>query len=398
MNFVDARLFIWVLMCLIGKGAVVRPDPPHAHSPTRQTAAPSFARSNPVGDQNARYSRSTEKSYLQWIKRYLQYHNLQHPSLLGAAHVRDFLSFLAVKKRVAASTQNQALNAIVFLYHQVLGIELGDFGEFARAKAPRRLPVVLTPSEVHNVLVRMTGTTQLVTCLLYGSGLRIGEGVSLRVKDVDFEYRRIVVRQGKGKKDRTTMLPDLVIDPLREHLERVRGLHLADRTAGFGLDPLPNRLASKYPKAAESWSWQYVFPSRHRSRSKESGTIHRHHMSPSTVQKAVKRALRVAGIAKHASCHTLRHSFATHLLEAGYDIRTVQELLGHSDVRTTQIYTHVLNRGTTVRSPLELIGSRTTPHNLSADSRRADTSEAVRDGQSKSGQPGQWEFRLSSYQ
>lgn len=322
--------------------------------------------------QTRGYSQATEKSYTQWIKRYLHFHGLRHPSELESAHVRDFLSFLAVEKHVSASTQNQALNAIVFLYHQVLGIKLGDFREFERAKKPRRLPVVLTPSEVHEVLVRMKGTTQLVACLLYGSGLRIGEAVTLRVKDVDFEYRRIVVRRGKGKKDRTTMLPDLVVDPLHDHLEQVNRLHTADVTAGFGLAPLPNALATKYPKAAESWGWQYLFPSRHRSRSKASGQIHRHHMSVSTMQKAVKRALRDGDITKHASCHTLRHSFATHLLEAGYDIRTVQELLGHSDVRTTQIYTHVLNRGTAIRSPLELMGPRATPNNPLSDFRRLD--------------------------
>ena len=320
--------------------------------------------------QTRGYSQATEKSYTHWIKRYLHFHGLRHPSTLESAHVRDFLSFLAVKKHVSASTQNQALNAIVFLYHQVLGIDLGDFGEFARAKAPQRIPVVLIPTEVHEVLTRMTGPTQLVGCLLYGSGLRLGEAISLRVKDVDFEYRRIVVRQGKGKKDRTTMLPDLVADPLRDHLERVKRLHLADLTAGFGLAPLPNALASKYTKAAESWNWQYLFPSRQRSRNRISGKTHRHHMSPSTMQKAVKRAMRAAGITKHAGCHTLRHSFATHLLETGYDIRTVQELLGHSDVRTTQIYTHVLNRGTSVRSPLELMNTRSMPNNPLTDFRR----------------------------
>ncbi len=303
------------------------------------------------------YSAATEKSYVHWIKQYIHYHGRRHPLALEAAHIRDFLSFLAVRKQVSASTQNLALNAVVFLYRHVLDVDLGDFGAFARAKQPRRLPVVLSPVEIHRVLTSMSGPTRLVASLLYGSGLRVGEAISLRVKDVDFEYLRIHVRRGKGKRDRTTMLSETVVDSLREHLARVRTRHFADVKSGFGLAPLPNALAAKYPQAASSWNWQYVFPSRSRSRNKISGRIHRHHMSPSTVQKAVKQAMRTAGVIKHASCHSLRHSFATHLLEAGYDIRTVQELLGHSDVRTTQIYTHVLNRGTSVRSPLELMMS-----------------------------------------
>ena len=301
------------------------------------------------------YSAATEKSYVHWIKQYIHYHGRRHPSTLEAAHIRDFLSFLAVRKKVSASTQNLALNSIVFLYRHVLDADLGDFGDFARAKQPRRLPAVLSPAEVQRVLQSMTGPTQLVASLLYGSGLRLGEAISLRVKDVDFEYLRIHVRRGKGKRDRTTMLSETLVDPLRAHLARVKRRHIADTKAGFGLAPLPDALATKYPQAASSWNWQYVFPSRKRSRNEKTGSVHRHHMAPSTVQKAVRQAMRTADVQRHASCHSLRHSFATHLLEAGYDIRTVQELLGHTDVRTTQIYTHVLNRGTTVRSPLELM-------------------------------------------
>lgn len=303
------------------------------------------------------FTAATERTYIHWIKRFIHYHGTRHPSELETADVDAFLSYLAVNKHVAASTQNLALNAIVFLYRDVLEVDVGDFSAFTRAKQPARLPVVLSQIEVRRVLKLMNGPTQLVASLLYGSGLRLGEALSLRVKDFDFELFHIVVRRGKGKKDRRTMLPESLAEPLQKHLERVQKRHVADMHSGYGLAPLPNALARKYSAAAKSWSWQYVFPSQRRSRNKETGTTHRHHMSPSTVQKAVKHAMESAGVNKHASCHSLRHSFATHLLEAGYDIRTVQELLGHSDVRTTQIYTHVLNRGITVRSPLEFMTS-----------------------------------------
>lgn len=301
------------------------------------------------------YTRSTEKSYVQWIVRYVRFHRMRHPAELGREEVEAFLSYLATDRNVAAATQNLALNAIVFLYEQVLDRKLGDFGTFVRAHGPRRLPVVLSRSEVQALLGNMNGVPYLLAALMYGGGLRLGEAISLRVKDFDFDRHCISVRHGKGKKDRTTLLPDSLVEPIVAHLRGVQSTHNRDLQDGFGSAPLPDGLARKYPSASVSWAWQFAFPSRRRSVNERTGEICRHHVSPSTVQKAVKRALLHAGIHKHAGCHTLRHSFATHLLEAGYDIRTVQQLLGHSDVRTTQIYTHVLNRVSAVRSPLEAL-------------------------------------------
>lgn len=268
--------------------------------------------------------------------------------------MRDFLAYLVEGRNVAASTQNQALNALVFLYGIVLERPLGQLGELPRAKRPRRLPTVLTRDEVRKMLRALNGTHRLIAGLLYGSGLRLMEGLRLRVKDLEFNASRLVVRDGKGGTDRLSLLPSSLVPGLQRHLQHVRLLHEEDLDEGFGAVLMPGALAEKYPGAAKEWGWQYVFPATHRSVDPRSGIVRRHHLTENAVQRAVKRAVRATGVVKQASCHTFRHSFATHLLEDGYDIRTVQELLGHRDVRTTQIYTHVLNRGPlAVRSPLD---------------------------------------------
>lgn len=296
---------------------------------------------------------STERTYIQWIRRYVQYHDLEHPSDLSSDDVSDFLTFLASKKRVAASTQNQALNAIVFLYKHVLNLDLEEFTPFIRARKPKKLPVVLTANEARRLIGAMTGQNETVASLMYGSGLRIQEAVTLRVKDIDFEYSLIHIQSAKGQKDRKTMLSDRLKKPLQAHLKQVQRVHSADLKDGYGQVPLPYAFERKSTSAASNWIWQYVFPSSKRMTNYETGEMTRHHMSPSTVHKAVKQAAISAGITKRVTCHTLRHSFATHLLESGHDIRTVQELLGHSDLRTTMLYTHVLNKGVHVRSPLD---------------------------------------------
>ncbi|HEV2131032.1 MAG TPA: integron integrase [Longimicrobiaceae bacterium] len=301
------------------------------------------------------YSLRTEEAYVRWIRRYILFHELRHPADLGPEHVRAFLSHLATEEEVAASTQNQALAALLFLYKVVLERPLGEISNVVRAKRSRRLPVVLTREEVRALLNEMQGTNRLIASLLYGSGLRLMECLRLRVKDLDFASQQILVRDGKGAKDRVVMLPGTLEDDLRHHLRAVKHLHEADVRNGRGAVYLPYALARKYPNAARSWTWQYVFPAHHLSEDPRSGEVRRHHLSESVVQKAVRAAIRRAGILKRGSCHTLRHSFATHLLEAGYDIRTIQELLGHADVSTAMIYTHVLNRGGKgVRSPLDL--------------------------------------------
>jgi integron integrase len=300
------------------------------------------------------YSIRTEQAYVDWIKRFIVFHDKRHPATLNEAQITEFLTHLAVEKRVSASTQNQALSAILFLYHHVLHVDLARLEGVTRAKAPDRLPVVLTPEEVHSVLAHLEGTERLMADLLYGSGLRLLECLRLRIKDIEFTRHQIVVREGKGNKDRVTILPKALVAPLRRHLERIKALHELDLREGFGEVYLPYALARKYPNSSREWKWQYVFPSKRRSVDPRSGQIRRHHASESTLQRAVIDAVRAAGLNKPASCHTFRHSFATHLLEAGYDIRTVQELLGHQDVRTTMIYTHVLNKGPkAVRSPLD---------------------------------------------
>lgn len=302
------------------------------------------------------YSIRTETVYLEWVKRFIRFHKYRHPQEMGAAEVEAFLSDLAVRRDVSASTQNQALSAILFLYKQVLQVELPWMDGVIRARRPQRLPVVLTREEVASVLAQLDGTLWLVASLLYGSGMRLMEVLRLRVKDVEFARCEILIRDGKGQKDRVTMLPRKLVAPLQLHLERVRALHAKDLQEGFGRANLPHALARKYPNAAAEWAWQFVFPSVNRSADPRSGGIFRHHLHEKTIQRAIRNAVRRVGLHKPATPHTLRHSFATHLLESGQDIRTVQELLGHSDVKTTQIYTHVLNRGGMgVLSPLDRV-------------------------------------------
>jgi len=295
----------------------------------------------------------TEKAYVGWVRRYVHYHGLRHPARLGAAHVRAFLTYLALERNVAASTQNQALSALVFLYENVLRKELADLGAVVRAQRPKRLPVVLTRAEVRRVLDHLPNPHHLIGGLLYGAGLRLIEALRLRVKDLDVSYRRVIVRDGKGQKDRITVLPDMLLRPVQRHLDKVKLQHEEDREAGYGSVYLPHALAVKYPNASCDWGWQYVFPAPRLSRDPRSNAVRRHHLLPRTVQQAVHKAVKAAGLTKPASPHTFRHSFATHLLEDGADIRTVQELLGHKDVRTTMIYTHVMGRGVAVRSPLD---------------------------------------------
>lgn len=311
------------------------------------------------------FSRRTEQSYWYWIRWFIRHNGVRHPAEMGAKEVEAFLSWLATERDVAAATQNQALAALLFLYKQVLGQELPWFKGMVRAKRPVRLPVVLTRADAQRLLAQMQGVKWLMASLLYGAGLRQIECLQLRVKDVDFAYRQVLVRDGKGAKDRVTMLPEQAVQPLQEHLGRVRTLHQRDLAAGHGEVSLPEALARKYPRAGREWAWQFVFPSGNLSADPESGVLRRHHIYPDTLQRAVKEAARAARIVKPVSCHTLRHSFATHLLEGGYDIRTVQELLGHSDVSTTMVYTHVLNKGGRgVRSPLdqETTGERNGMH------------------------------------
>ena len=301
------------------------------------------------------YSIRTEQSYVGWIRRYILFHQKQHPKDMGAREIGAFLTHLAVEENVAASTQNQALSALLFLYNDVLEQDLKrDLIDAVRAKKPKRLPVVLTRDEAMAVLTALSGTSQLIARLLYGSGLRLIECLRLRVKDLDFAYRQVTVRDGKGQQDRVTVLPAILVDPLQEHLRRVRMIHQQDLDRGYGSVYLPYALERKYPTAHEEWHWQYVFPAHSRSTDPRSGVVRRHHLSESSVQKAVRQAVKLSDIDKPVGCHTFRHSFATHLLEDGYDIRTVQELLGHKDVKTTMIYTHVLSKGgLAVRSPLD---------------------------------------------
>jgi integron integrase len=302
------------------------------------------------------YSRRTERMYVMWVKRYALHHDVRHPAEMGEAEINAFLTHLAVKGRVSPSTQNQALSALLFLYRHVIGREIGDVGDVIRARRAKRLPVVLTREEVRAVLAGLRGDKRLMANLMYGAGLRLMECLRLRIQDVDFVANQITVRDGKGFKDRVTMLPEKIRAPLLEHLERVRQVHQRDVADGFGRVPLPYALERKYPTSAVEWRWQFVFPQEHRWINPRTGRQGRHHVHESLLQKAVRDAVRTAGLAKRATCHTLRHSFATHLLEAGYDIRTVQELLGHKDVRTTMIYTHVLNRGGKgVRSPVDTL-------------------------------------------
>ncbi|OQA19254.1 MAG: Tyrosine recombinase XerD [Chloroflexi bacterium ADurb.Bin360] len=300
------------------------------------------------------YSIRTEEAYVNWIRRFILFHGKRHPKDMGGAEIEAFLTHLAVEGHVAASTQNQALSALLFLYREVLRQGLDYPINAVRAKQSQHLPEVLTKAEVRQVIAQLSGIYQLQTRLLYGSGLRLLECLRLRVKDLDFERRAIIVRDPKGDEDRVTMLPDSLIEPLKEHLQWVRRLHEQDLAKGFGAVYLPDALDRKYPNAAREWIWQYVFPSQQLSVDPRSGETRRHHLDESGLQRAVRRAAAAAGLDKRVTCHTFRHSFATHLLENHYDIRTVQELLGHKDVRTTMIYTHVLQRGgLAVRSPLD---------------------------------------------
>ena len=300
------------------------------------------------------YSIRTEQAYTDWIRRFILFHRVQHPRAMGSAEVEAFLTHLAVEGKVSASTQNQAKSALLFLYKEVLGQELPWLTGVQNARRPERLPVVLTRSEVQAILAELEGTPGLILSLLYGTGMRILECLRLRVKDIEFSRRQVVIREGKGFKDRVTMLPESLVAPMQAHLLRVERLHQRDLAEGYGEVYLPHALERKYPDAARQWGWQYVFPSARRSADPRSGTVRRHHADDKAIQRSMRAAVRAAGIGKLATPHTLRHSFATHLLEDGYDIRTVQELLGHADVSTTMIYTHVLNRGgRAVRSPLD---------------------------------------------
>jgi integron integrase len=300
------------------------------------------------------YSRRTEETYLDWIRRFILFSGKRHPREMGEAEVTAFLTHLATTRHVASATQNQALAALLFLYKEVIATPLPWLDGLVHAKPSMHRPTVLTADEARELLSKLRGTKWLMASLLYGAGLRLRECLTLRVKDIDFGYRQILVRDGKGAKDRITMLPAPLIEPLQAHLLRVKKLHDRDLIDGCGEVEMPDALARKYPRAPYEWAWKFVFPSYKRSADRETGVIRRHHVYENYVIRGVRQAARAAGIAKHVSCHTLRHSFATHLLENGYDIRTVQELLGHKDVSTTMIYTHVLNKGGRgVKSPLE---------------------------------------------
>ncbi len=303
-----------------------------------------------------RYSPSTERAYVHWVKRYVRFHQMRHPKDMGAREITAFLNHLAADRHVAGATQNQALAALLFLYRRVLGTEIPWLDDLVRAKTVKRLPTVLTREEVQKILAQLSGTRWLLVSLLYGAGLRLNECLSLRVKDVDFAGGKLVIRQGKGNKDRVTVLPHRLEPVLAAHLERVKALHAEDLASGRGEAPMPQALAARYPKAGYSWAWQFVFPSSQCCRDPYTGRAVRSHVHEKTLQRAVKAATWRAGIAKPVGCHTFRHAFATHLLEAGHDIRAVQELLGHKDVATTMIYTHVMKTNlASVTSPADLL-------------------------------------------
>jgi len=309
------------------------------------------------GELRARhYSRRTEQAYVYWVRRFVVFHGVRHPDTMGAVEINAFLTHLAVDEEVASSTQTQALSALLFLYRRVMGREPGDLGEIVRARRPRRLPVVMTRGEVRQLIEALPPDKRLVASLLYGAGLRLLECLQLRVQDLDFDRHELMVRDGKGAKDRLTVLPQSLEPQLREHLRVVREIHDRDLADGWGRVMLPEALDRKYPNAPREWRWQWVFPQKRRWRNRRTGEQGRHHIDPSLVQRAVREAVLRIGLTRRATCHTFRHSFATHLLESGADIRTVQELLGHSDVKTTMIYTHVLNRGPAgVRSPIDAL-------------------------------------------
>ena len=301
-----------------------------------------------------RYSKKTEEAYTKWIKEYILFNNKEHPKNLKKEALERFLTHLAIDRKVSASTQNQAMNAILYLYKKVLNIEIGWLEDVRRAKRSLRLPVVFTKKEVHDVLTNIDGTSKLVASLLYGGGLRLGEALRLRIKDIDFDYKIITVREAKGEKDRKTILPTSLINDLKNQLKKVKVIHDNDLRNGKGETILPTALREKYPNAGKEFGWQYLFPADKFVYTEKNNFYYRYHLHESTVQKRIKDAIRKTKITKQASSHTFRHSFATHLLENGYDIRTIQELLGHASVKTTMIYTHVLNSGTGVRSPLDM--------------------------------------------
>jgi integron integrase len=324
--------------------------------PRAPSCLPELLRRVRLALRTRHYSRRTEKAYAAWVRRFVHFHGARDPADLGAPEVTGYLGHLAAVGRVSASTQNQAFSALLFLYRDVLGRELAGLADTPRAKRPERLPLVLAPEEVRAVLRRMHGVPHLMSSLMYGAGLRLLECCRLRVKDVDFARNEITVHDGKGRKDRVTVLPARLVPPLRDHLERVERRFLGDLEGEAGYVALPDALDRKYPNASREWAWQWVFPASRIHVDGETGERRRHHLHETVLQRAFAVAVREAGLTKPASCHTLRHSFATHLLENGYDIRTIQELLGHADVSTTMIYTHVLNRGGRgVRSPLDLL-------------------------------------------
>jgi integron integrase len=302
------------------------------------------------------YSPRTEKTYCAWVRRYIRFHKLRHPAEMTEAEINAFLTHLAIEEKVSASTQTQALSALLFLYRHVIYYELGDLGQVARARTPDRLPVVLTRDEVRAVLAQMDGECWLMASLLYGGGLRLMECLRMRVHDIDFASGEIVVRSGKGAKDRVTMLPDALKPPLHDQLRRAKAVHARDLAAGWGSVTMPDALERKYPRASTEWRWQWVFPQQTRWRNPVTCVQGRHHVHETILQRHVREAAGKAGMVKRVTCHTLRHSFATHLLESGYDIRTIRELLGHRSVSTTMVYTHVLNKGGLgVRSPFDVL-------------------------------------------
>lgn len=349
-----------------GNGMNANPSKPSSSSSNTVTPPPQRGRKllDQVRDaiRLKHYSERTGETYEYWIKKYVRFHNpglsrgevSRHPSEMNFPEIEAFVNHLAAKDKLSASSQNQALSAVLFLYREVLKIELSASADSIRANKPAHVPVVLTRDEVQRVFKCMSGVPLLMAQLMYGSGIRVSECVQLRVKDLDMEYLTVTVHDGKGEKDRVTILPASLVEPLRAHLLAVQAIHDRDIEHGFGQVGLPYALARKYPNVDREWGWQYVFPSSALAKEKETGIYRRWYVSESTIQKAVKKAVRESGVAKHASCHTLRHCFATHLLQSGYDIRTVQELLGHKDVKTTMIYTHVLQRGgLAVKSPLD---------------------------------------------
>jgi integron integrase len=345
----------------VPRAALTKPGPQQLISPRPIGLPPAGAKPKLLDRlrealRSRHYSRCTEQAYCLWVKRFIFFHHVRHPAEMAEPEINGFLTHLAIKEKVSASTQNQALSALLFLYRHVLGKQIGDLGEVIRARRPKRLPVVLTREEVKAVLGKLTREKWLMASLMYGAGLRLLECLRLRVQDIDSTRNEIIVRDGKGAKDRVTMLPESLKPALLEHLRVVKSIHEQDLADGWGRVQMPDALDRKYPGAPAEWRWQWVFPQEHRWRNPTTREQGRHHVDESLVQRAVKDAVRKAGIVKRATCHTFRHAFATHLLEAGYDIRTVQELLGHQDVRTTMIYTHVLNRGGKgVRSPADTL-------------------------------------------